>query len=398
MTHLVLVGVLTTAIGLIAAILLLPTVSDILSLARRARGFVGHPKPPAALPRFVFLVPAHNEELLIGGCLQSLLALRYSGAHREIVVIADNCTDSTAVIARASGVRCLERRDPVRAGKPYAIAWAISMLELSEYDAVVIVDADSLIDPDFATGLAASAPIREKAIQCYNDVSNRSENALTRMAAVFSAMRCRYINEFKTRAGLNCPLGNGLCIGTSVLQRLGWTAFSISEDTELYAILTQNGIRIESAAAARIYSQEARSLRQSGSQRKRWTAGNLGVLARHGGPLLRSAHIGFRQKLDSFAELTAPAPAVHLGLVLLAGMLTTVTRAPGALLLVAALFASLVRPAIFASVALRSDPDPKAAIRAFAFFPLYMLWRLGVQVTALAAIGTQTWVRTERHS
>jgi hypothetical protein len=79
-------------------------------------------------------------------------------------------------------------------------------------------------------------------------------------------------------------------------------------------------------------------------------------------------------------------------------MVTTVTRAPGALLLVAALFASLVRPAIFASVALRSDPDPKAAIRAFAFFPLYMLWRLGVQVMALAAIGTQTWVRTERHS
>jgi cellulose synthase/poly-beta-1,6-N-acetylglucosamine synthase-like glycosyltransferase len=397
MTHSVLMIALTAAIGLTAAVLLLPIASDLVSLTRRARPLERKPDASAGLPRFAFLVPAHNEELLIGGCLQSLLALRYARARREIVVIADNCTDNTAAIARAHEVRCLERQDPTRAGKPYAIAWAIGMLDLSEYDAVVVVDADSLIDPDFATALAALAPIREKAIQCYNDVSNRSESALTRMAAVFSAMRCRYINEFKSRAGLNCPLGNGLCIGAAVLQRLGWNAFSISEDTELYAILTLNGVRIESAAAARIYSQEARSLRQSGSQRRRWTAGNLGVLFRHVRPLLGSADIGFEQKLDSLAELTAPAPAVHLGLVLIAVTLTMVTGAPGAPILVSALLASLARPIIFASIALRSDPDPKAAARAFAFFPLYMLWRLGVQVMALAAIGTQTWVRTERH-
>lgn len=393
----VLMGALTALIGLIAAVLLLPTASDIISIVRRTGSFRKLPKALATRPRLLFLVPAHNEELLIGRCLQSLLALRYPRSDCEIVVIADNCTDTTASIVRAHDVRCMERRDAVKAGKPYAIAWAITMLDLSDFDAVVIVDADSLIDADFAISLAALAPLREKAIQCYNDVSNRSENALTRMAAVFSAMRCRYINEFKTRASLNCPLGNGLCIGSAVLERLGWNAFGISEDTELYAILTQNGVRIESAAAARIYSQEARSLRQSGSQRKRWTAGNLGVLFRHGGPILRSGRIGFAQKLDSLAELTGPAPAVHLGLVLVLAALTLATGTPGATFLVAALFASLVRPLVFASVAVRSDPDPKAAVRAFAFFPLYMLWRLGVQVMALAAVGTQTWVRTERH-
>ena len=387
----------TAVLAAVTLILLLPSLSDLLGLARSRPLPRSESKRAKEVPRFLFLVPAHNEELLIESCVRSLLQLRYPKSHVDIVVIADNCTDGTAGIVRAAGVGCLERYDTVRVGKPFAIAWALEQADLEAYEAVVIVDADSIVDPQFAAALASASPISEKALQCYNDVSNRTENALTRMAAVFSAMRCRYINEFKTRAGLNCSLGNGLCLGAGVLRRLGWDAYSISEDTELYAKLTVEGVRIESLASARIFSQEARSLRQSGTQRRRWTAGNLEVLRLFAWRLLRSPRIGLAQKLDSLAELTSPAPAIHLATTIgiVAGALAL--EVPGATVLASAAAISLIRPMIYAALGVLSDPDPKGAIAAFSFFPFYMFWRLGIQAVAIMGVGASSWVRTERH-
>ena len=388
----------TAVLAMATAILLLPTLSDVLGLARQNRRRSRHESSRAKeLPRFLFLIPAHDEELLIDSCLRSLLQLRYPTSHLDIVVVADNCTDGTAGIVRAAGVSCLERYDTVRVGKPFAIAWALEQLDLEAYEALVIVDADSIVDDQFAVALAAASPVSDKALQCYNDVSNRTENALTRMAAVFSAMRCRYINEFKTRVGLNCSLGNGLCIGTGVLRRLGWNAYSISEDTELYAKLTAEAVRIESVASARIFSQEARSLRQSGTQRRRWTAGNLEVLRRFVWRLLRSPRIGFAQKLDSLAELTAPAPAIHLAMAVGIVAAAVAFELPGVAVLAPAAAISLVRPLIYAALGVLSDPDPKGAIAAFSFFPFYVFWRLGIQAAAIIGVGASSWVRTERH-
>ena len=392
-------GFLSVVVALAAVVLLLPTASDLVSLVRLALRRDRAPTQVAAkLERFLFLVPAHNEELLIEACVRSLLDLRYPSAHATFVVIADNCTDRTAEIVRGLGVRCLERRDPVNPGKPFAIAWALQQVSLDGVDGVVIVDADSIVHPDFATGLAAAAPVSDKALQCYNDVSNPRENALTRMAAVFSAVRCRHINEFKRFAGLNSSLGNGLCLGTNVLRRVGWNAFSISEDSELYAMLTRDGIHIESAVAARIFSQEARSLGQSASQRRRWAAGNSLVLRRYGWQLARSERIGFAQKLDSIAELTCPGPAVHLGIVAGLCAATFLLRLPGAPFLAAGVGFSLVRPLTYTSIAVWSDPDPTSAMLAFSFLPFYTVWRLGVQAGAVMAVGKQSWVRTERHA
>src|SRR5206468_15584 len=127
----------------------------------------------------------------------------------------------------------------------------------------------------------------------------------------------------KRRVGLNAPLlGNGMCIGTGVLATHGWKAFTIAEDWELYARYTTQGVRIESLESARLYAQEARNLRQSSTQRQRWTAGKLTVLARLIGPLCRSSRIGLTQKVDAVAELSAPGPVVHLGAVAIAAAAT----------------------------------------------------------------------------
>lgn len=386
---------LSVVLGLAACVLMLPTLSDLLSLLRLA---VRRPRRPTMTPgespSLLFLVPAHNEEKLIASCLQSLTTLRYERS--TVCVVADNCTDRTADVVRAAGVRCLERQDPMRPGKPHAIAWALERLPIQDFDAVVIVDADAVVDRGFASALTSAAPLRRKVVQAYNDVRNRADNALTRMAAILSAANHRFAFRLKQRAGLSVPLSTGMCLGTDVLGAHGWKAFSICEDWEVYAQLTLHGVRIESVPAARLFAQEAPTLRQSTSQRRRWMAGKLTVLTRYGWALARSRRIGFAQKLDSIAELSAVGPATQFGLVISAVALSHVVQPPGASLLAITFAASLLRTAAYTLAALRTDPEPARAALAFAFLPFYMLWRMAVAATALAMLGDKPWVRTER--
>jgi 1,2-diacylglycerol 3-beta-glucosyltransferase len=388
---------LSLGLGLLAAVLLLPAVSDLVSVVRvLARRSSPRRSRARTDPRFLFLVPAHDEELLLPACLESLQRLRYPPERRDIVVIADNCRDRTAEIARAAGVRCLVRNAPDAPGKPQAIAWALSHLPFVEVDGVVIVDADTEVDPGFAGALAAAAPIAQKVLQPYNGVSNETENALTRMAAVLSAANHGLAYVLKTRAGLNVPLSVGMCIGSEVLSRYGWTVHSVCEDWELYAVLTARGVRIKEVPAARIRAQEAATLSASTTQRRRWTAGKLAVLAEHAWPILRSRRTGLAQKLDALAELSAPGPVLHLGLVGFAAAVVLLLHPPAVGWLAALLLATLIRPATYAVTAIARDPAPAAAIRAFAFLPFYAVWRIGAAVSAFGTLRNATWVRTSR--
>jgi cellulose synthase/poly-beta-1,6-N-acetylglucosamine synthase-like glycosyltransferase len=392
----------TIAFAVMAAILMLPVVSDALCIARtfrrRRRRSSCVPSDASSSPRLLFLAPAHDEEQLIGSCVRSLRALRYPADRSTVVVIADNCADRTAACARASGASCLERHDPAFPGKPRAIAWALTQVALEHHDAVIIVDADTMVDPEFAAGVASAAPLQDKVLQAYFDVANPQDSALTQMAAVLAAANFRFAYPLKRRVGVNAPLlGNGMCIGTGVLAAHGWKAFTIAEDWELYALYTAQGVPIEGVEGARLFAQEACSLRQSSTQRQRWTAGKLTVLVRHLGALLRSRRIGFWQKLDSAAELSSPGPVVHLGLAASASALIGWLHPPGAAWLLAALSIPIARLAAYALVGLTTQPDPRRTAVAFLFLPVYAAWRLATAIVSLRMVGDATWVRTTRH-
>src|SRR5437870_8318080 len=112
--------VLTVLTAVCACVLLLPTVSDLISLARATRRRSERPRsapparpaPPGTLPRLLVLVPAHNEELVLASCLGSLALQRYPTERLTTVVVADNCSDRTAAIAPGAGGRRLDRQRP----------------------------------------------------------------------------------------------------------------------------------------------------------------------------------------------------------------------------------------------------------------------------------------------
>ena len=334
---------------------------------------------------------------MIESCVRSLLGMRYPVDRLTVTVVADNCTDRTAEFARGAGALCLERADKALPGKPRALAWALTQVPLDEFDAVIIIDADTVVDPEFGIALADVAPISSRAFQAYFDVRNPGDTLLTRMATVLAAANYRFAYALKRKVGLNAPLmGNGMCLGARVLAKHGWKAFTIAEDWELYALYTTQGVPIESLPSAHLYAQEARSLAQSSTQRRRWTAGKLTVLGRHIGGLLASRKIGLAQKLDSLAELTGPGPVVHLGLVMVAAAGTALLWPPAAPWLLLALAASIVRPAVYTMAALTVQPDPVRAVLSFAFLPLYLVWRIGAAALALRQLGDKPWVRTAR--
>lgn len=392
-----LVSVLMAAV---AVILVLPTVSDLLALAAVAIRPVAPPRGGQGEdPTFLFLVPAHNESLLIQDCVRSLTALDHPPDRMRVVVIADNCTDDTAALARQAGAHVLERHDLERRGKPWALAWAMEQEELGRWDAVVIVDADTLVDPGFARAMAAHRPLRSRAIQGSHESRNTEDNALTRMGAVLATAFYRFMYPLRSRSGLSVPLtGNGMCIGTDILRSRGWRAFSIAEDTELYVDLTRGGYRVEVEPDAVVRSQAAKRLSQGTTQRTRWRAGRLAVLRRLGPSIAAARDLGFRQKLDILGELLAPGPIVTLGVAGILAIATLLLRPPGWSGILVLLLLPIVRMAIYTLLAIRRQPDPWKALLAFAYLPVYLPWRLGVEVLAFLTDGDRAWIRTERHA
>jgi hypothetical protein len=379
--------------------MLLPALSDLLAVGRVALGRGVSPSSGGDVrPRLLVLIPAHDEEALLGPCLASVAALRYPADRLDVVVVADNCTDGTATIARDAGVRCLERHDTERRGKPWAIAWALDQITVADWDSVIVLDADSLVDPDFAGALGRVGGLRQSVAQGYIDVSNRGDTALTRMAWVWSAIRFRYINGLKNRCELNVPLGDGVAIGSDALRQAGgWTSFALSETWELYATMTIHGIRCIGVPSAHLYAQEARGLRQSASQRRRWTAGRMQVLLRHGRAILGSPRVGAHQRLDILAELTALGPAAQLGTATLAAVVTVAARPPGWSAITAALLLPVLRIGAYTTLAVWRGPEPVRTALAFAYLPVYTVWRLAVQLGAMRLLGNGAWIRTARH-
>jgi cellulose synthase/poly-beta-1,6-N-acetylglucosamine synthase-like glycosyltransferase len=381
----------------------LPNLVDLMAiaamLARRVAGDRSVVSSSATLPRLAFLVPAHNEELLISQCVRSLVMMEYPAHLRRIIVIADNSTDGTAQLAREAGAECMERLDPKRRGKPHALAWAIQQIRLAEVDACVIVDADTAVASGFANGLAALGPLEGIAAQAYIGTMNEWDNWLTRLAGVLARCRYEFSYVLRDKAGLNCPLtGNGMCIGRGLLEAHGWQALSLTENWELYARYTAEAIPIRFARNARLFTQQVRSMQQGQIQRSRWSAGRTWVLREWGMRILRGQRTSLLNKFATLAELAALTPVLHLTTVAAIVTLAILLQLPGHLWIAGFAAASLASHVIATAAVLVEHPEPGATLWAFARLPVYATWRLSVAAHTLLLPGSGEWRKTERNS
>ena len=241
-------------------------------------------KVTEAVKKLAVIVAAHNESAVIGQLVANLKDLRYPKELYDIYVIADNCSDNTAEIAREAGAIVCERTHPTKKSKGYALEWMferIFEMKDKEYDAVVVFDADNLVHPDFLMEMNHHLCKGSKIIQGYLDAKNPYDTWVAGTFAIAFWVIDHVSHLAKTNIGLSAVLGGtGMCITTDVIREQGWRATCLVEDMEFTMKSLATGIKTTWAHDAIVYDEKPLTFMQSRRQRKRWAQGQFDVAHR----------------------------------------------------------------------------------------------------------------------
>jgi exopolysaccharide biosynthesis WecB/TagA/CpsF family protein len=393
--------------------LLLPLVGAVFAslglylLALAAAAGIGRRIDPAAEPdqlsRLAVLVPAHDEERLVGACISSLRAQSYPSELYRIVVIADNCSDRTADVAKAAGAEVMVRTStPEGRGKGQALRWAMDALlsAVARPDAVVVVDADSVCDPGMLAALQRELARGHEVVQA--DYALAVDAGSPRSELVAAAFLLFHRVRFTGRARLGMAanlVGNGMLFGRRVLERHPWSAFTGVEDLEFSIQLRLAGIEPRFAPSARIVGPGPASRGGAVRQRMRWEGGRFHAVKTYLWPLVRTA-AGRRDArlLDAALDLATP-PLSLLGMALAAGLAIT-----GAAVLLGIEPAWALLPWLIglASVAgfvvtgLWVVRVPGSTWRALLKAPAFLAWKLITYARLARGFDAAAWDRTDR--
>jgi 1,2-diacylglycerol 3-beta-glucosyltransferase len=246
---------------------------------------------PASQLKFDIVVPAHDEETEIAGTVESLLAVDYPREHFRVVVIADNCSDRTAATAAAAGAQVIVRDDPARRGKGYALACAFHRSLTEGFaDAVVVVDADTVVSRNLLSAFAARFDAGAEVLQAEYGVRNPMASWRTRLMTIALAAFHGVRSLARERLGLSCGLrGNGMGFSKAILRAVPPSAFSIVEDLEYGLQLGRAGFRVQYVGEAKVLGQMVATERASQSQRLRWESGRRTIVRLQGLSLLGEA-------------------------------------------------------------------------------------------------------------
>lgn len=243
---------------------------------------------------FALLVAAHNEEVVIEKIIESLKDIEYPKDMYDIYVIADNCTDKTASIARSCGVNVCERKVPDKRGKGYALEWMFNKIFKMDktYDAVGIFDADNLVSKNFLNEMNYKLTQGYKVVQGYIDSKNPDDSWITESYSISFWTVNRLFQLGRSNLGLSNQIGGtGFCVETSILKKLGWGVTCLTEDLEFTSKLVLNGYKVGWAHNAIVYDEKPLTLKQSWNQRKRWMQGFTDVASRFFFKLLKKSII-----------------------------------------------------------------------------------------------------------
>lgn len=358
------------------------------------------------LTRFAFVVPAHNEEINIAGTVESLLKVDYPEDFRRVIVVADNCNDRTAARALAAGAEVWQRQHATLRGKGYALEFAFNnILHQNVTDAVVVVDADTVVSKNLLRAFDARIVAGAKALQAEYGVSNPLASWRTRLMTVALAMFHRLRNLARERLNVSVGLrGNGMCFTTQLLRTIPHKAFGLVEDVEYGIALGLAGERIVYAEEASVLGEMVSGGAGAVTQRRRWESGRL-ALAKAQLPVLARAAVKQKSRIltDLAIDLAVP-PLSYLGLGITIGLVLERwiwsqqagvwgPAVGGWCAAAVALSLYVIRGIFLSNLGMQ-------AVVAMAMAPIYIVWKLLLMRPAkwFGARGNDAWIRTRRES
>lgn len=224
--------------------------------------------------RFIIALPANNEESVIGNLIKSLQMQDYEKSLYDIYVIADNCTDGTANVARENGAIVYERFDENKKTKGYALNWFLDIMKdkKDDYDALLVFDADNVVDKNFLNVMNKKLCQGEVLVQGYRDIKNPTDTWVSGGYAIFYWTMNRLYHLARYNMGLS-PLINGTAfmVKWDILIDEGWNTKTLTEDIEFALINISKGVKLGWAKDAIVYDEQPLTFKQSWKQRERWS-------------------------------------------------------------------------------------------------------------------------------
>lgn len=368
----------------------------LLLLLTRGRTESGTCRHPAT--RFGILIPAHNEEGVIGNLFEALRGLEYPNHLYDAWVIADNCSDRTKEVAARYGAKVFERRDDRNRGKGFALSWAMENTDILENDAVVVIDADCVPEVNFLAVMDSKLRSNCSVVQAYNgSYVPAAGSPGAALLHVGNLMENRFFCYPKSllKNGAVFLQGTGMCFSRHVLRKFPWNAFSIVEDIEYSLSLIAGGERIAYTIQTSVFTHEPETGKAMRGQKLRSAAGLAAVIRKNLVPLLKTG-IGKKDAAMIDAAMS----------------LLLLNKSFVAVVMAAALAASLVLDNM-ALIALNSSllglmafyvgfgflsagAGRRKLIRMVLHLPLFFIRMTAINILGIFGYKRNDWARTER--
>jgi cellulose synthase/poly-beta-1,6-N-acetylglucosamine synthase-like glycosyltransferase len=352
------------------------------------------PLEPARWPSMLVLVPAHDEESIIERCVTALVSQDYPG-DRSVVVIADNCRDHTASLAREAGAAVLCRTDRLACGKGHALNWALQRLQDGVEDIVMFIDADCVASSNLCREVArAMSRPQVSVVQARYDVSNPEASTTSALRAAGFLLKHVIQPRGRERLGLSCGLfGSGMAFRRSLMRELTWPT-SVTEDIELHLELVRDGTVVHYLESGSVTSPMPLSGAQAAEQQLRWESGNTEMRRRYAVKLIAEGLAAGRlPAIASGLELFIPPQSLLVGASVSLGSAFIALRRPRLGILGAVTAAA---DAFYVVAGLSFAGAPPETFRALLVSPAFMAARLRVIGRVMSGRGASAWVRTSR--
>ena len=245
--------------------------------------------------RYAVLIAARNEERVIGDLIDSIHDQTYPGYLLDVFVVADNCTDRTAAIARWKGAECYERFNKVQVGKGYALEYLLNRLSedgvLEDYEGYFVFDADNILQRNYVEEMNKVFNSGYEVVTSYRNSKNFGANWISFGYGLWFLHEAEFLNKGRMAFGSSCMVsGTGYLVSTKVLQKNnGWKFFLLTEDIEFSADCIVNDIKIGYCEKAEFFDEQPTRLIDSWNQRLRWVKGYYQVFGKYGRRLAEKA-------------------------------------------------------------------------------------------------------------
>lgn len=239
--------------------------------------------------RYAVLVAARNEETVIGKLIESISLQDYPAELVKIFVVADNCTDNTATVARNAGAICYERFNDEKRTKGFALQYLVECIAkdygIEAYEGYFIFDADNLLKRDYISRMNDAFDAGEKIVTSYRNTKNFDDNWISASYAIHWLRTIR--NEHRARSLFRLATriqGTGFLFSNELIKN-GWNYTGLTEDRAFCADAVAQGYKISYNNEAEFYDEQPVDIKTAMRQRIRWAKGHLQAFTETGGKL-----------------------------------------------------------------------------------------------------------------